>query len=214
MEPAEPGAGGGGREIPSDSHPLAPATTDDRELLRRTGRGDEAALAILYDRWGTLVHSVAVQLLDDLDDAAEVVEEVFWQVWRQPECYQEDRSAVSTWLVMITRSRALDRRRSRTRRRQRETEFPEGEARIYVDSAFADPLDGAEAAERREIVALAMGALPAEQRHAIELAYFRGMSQSEIAVHTGQPLGTVKTRVRLAFQKLRESLSILREHAL
>lgn len=175
--------------------------------------GDEGALAILYDRWVTLVHSVAVQLLDDADDAAEVVEEVFWQVWRQPESYQVERSAVSTWLVMITRSRALDRRRSRTRRRQREMELPEDEAKIPEVPTSGDPLDGAEAAERREIVALAVGSLPADQRHTIELAFFRGMSQSEIAAHTGQPLGTVKTRVRLAFQKLRESLSILRESA-
>ncbi|MEW5927053.1 MAG: sigma-70 family RNA polymerase sigma factor [Gemmatimonadota bacterium] len=172
--------------------------------------GDEAALAALYDRWVTLVHSVAIQLLEDPDDAAEVVEEVFWQVWRQPESYQEGRSAVSTWLTMITRSRAIDRRRSRARRRQREVELPEDEAEIPSDSDSGDPLDGADAAERREIVALAIGALPADQRHTIELAYFRGMSQSEIAEHTGQPLGTVKTRVRLAFQKLREKLSILR----
>ncbi|MET0399042.1 MAG: sigma-70 family RNA polymerase sigma factor [Longimicrobiaceae bacterium] len=173
--------------------------------------GDEAALAALYDRWVTLVHSVAIQLLEDSDDAAEVVEEVFWQVWRQPESYQAERSAVSTWLAMITRSRALDRQRSRTRRRRRETELPEDEAQIPRDSTSVDPLDGAEAAERSEIVALAIWSLPTDQRQTIELAYFRGMSQSEIAKHTGQPLGTVKTRVRLAFQKLRETLSILRD---
>jgi RNA polymerase sigma-70 factor (ECF subfamily) len=168
---------------------------------------------LLYDRWVTLVHSVAIQLLKDPDDSAEVVEEVFWQVWRQPESYQQGRSAVSTWLAMITRSRALDRQRSRARRRLRETELPKDEGQIPGDSASGDPLDGAEAAERSELVATAIGLLPADQRQTIELAYFRGMSQSEIAEHTGQPLGTVKTGVRLAFQKLREKLSILRDSA-
>ncbi len=203
----------GGRATPPGEIPAAPDAAYDRELLRRTGTGDEAALALLYDRWVTLVHSVAIQLLEDSDDAAEVVEEVFWQVWRQPECYQPERSAVSTWLAMITRSRALDRRRSRTRRRQREVELAEDAAEVPVDSASESPLDGAEETERCEMVALAIGSLPADQRQTIELAYYGGMSQSEIAEHTGQPLGTVKTRVRLAFRKLREKLSILRDRA-
>ncbi|MEW5926966.1 MAG: sigma-70 family RNA polymerase sigma factor [Gemmatimonadota bacterium] len=91
---------------------------------------------------------------------------------------------MSTWLAMTPRSRAIDRQRSRKRRR-RETDLPEDEAQIPVGSASGDPLDGAETAERREIVALALGSLSTDQRQAIELAYFRGMSQSEIAEHTG-----------------------------
>jgi RNA polymerase sigma-70 factor (ECF subfamily) len=185
----------------------------DHELLRRMAAGEEAALAALYDRWSTLVHSVAVHVLADADDAAEVVEEVFWQAWRQARDYREGRGAVSTWLAMIARSRALDRVRSR--RRFRETEAPAAPSVLAAVPADpdGDPLRGAEASERSAIVARALRALPADQRETVELAYFRGMSQTEIAAYTGQPLGTVKTRVRLAFQKLRDGLSVLREVA-
>lgn len=187
----------------------SPPPGDDRELVRRIAAGDEAALAALYDRWSTLVHTMAAQLVADTDDAAEVVEEVFWQAWRQARRYEEGRGAVSTWLVVMARSRAIDRLRSR--RRTRETESPGEGADIQSVPAPEDSGAGAEAAERREMVARALGSLPEEQRETVELAYFRGMSQSEIAAHTGQPLGTVKTRARLALQKLREKLSALGE---
>ncbi|HEX2188596.1 MAG TPA: sigma-70 family RNA polymerase sigma factor [Longimicrobiaceae bacterium] len=183
----------------------------DCELVRRMAAGDQAALAALYDRWSTLVHSVAARRVADAEDAAEVVEEVFWQAWRQAGEYREGRGAVSTWLGMIARSRAHDRLRSR--RRERETETPAGLAVLQGFPAADDPALGAERAERRDLVERALGTLPADQREAVELAYFRGMSQSEIAAHTGQPLGTVKTRARLALQKLREKLSALREAA-
>jgi RNA polymerase sigma-70 factor (ECF subfamily) len=225
MDPAIPPRPSGSTGIPvgglperngrGNTSPGVPAAAEsrDHELLRRMAAGDEAALAALYDRWSTLVHSVAVHVLADADDAAEVVEEVFWQAWRQASDYQEGRGAVSTWLAMIARSRALDRVRSR--RRFRDTEAPAAQsvfAAIPADPE-GDPLRGAEASERSAMVARALRALPADQRETVELAYFRGMSQTEIAAYTGQPLGTVKTRVRLAFQKLRDGLSVLREVA-
>ncbi len=195
--------------------PAAAPENRDHELLRRMAAGEEDALAALYDRWSTLVHSVAVHVVADADDAAEVVEEVFWQAWRQAGDYREGRGAVSTWLAMIARSRALDRVRSR--RRFRESEAPAAPAVLAALPADpdgqGDPLRGAEASERSAMVARALRALPADQRETVELAYFRGMSQTEIAAYTGQPLGTVKTRVRLAFQKLRDGLSVLREVA-
>lgn len=201
-----------GRGNASPGFPAVPENRD-HELLRRMAAGEEAALAALYDRWSTLVHSVAVHVVADADDAAEVVEEVFWQAWRQARDYQEGRGAVSTWLAMIARSRALDRVRSR--RRFRETEAPAAPSVLAAIPADpeGDPLRGAEASERSAMVARALRALPADQRETVELAYFRGMSQTEIATYTGQPLGTVKTRVRLAFQKLRDGLSVLREVA-
>ena len=189
----------------------SPTGSEDHALLRRMAAGDEAALAALYDRWSTLVHSVAAHVLSDPDDAAEVVEETFWQAWRRAAGYEEGRGAVSTWLAMIARSRALDRVRSR--RRSREAEAPVTPAELAAFAAEGDPLQGAETEERSRIVALALGALPAEQRETVELAYFRGMSKTEIAEYTGQPLVTVKTRVRLALQKLRDRLSVLREVA-
>jgi RNA polymerase sigma-70 factor (ECF subfamily) len=184
-------------------HPPA----DDGALVRRMAGGDESALAALYDRWSPLLHSVARRILNDPDDAEEVLEEAFWQAWRQAGRYEDGRGGVGTWLSMIVRSRALDRVRARARVRE--------EARDVIpepSAAEVEPApDAAEDAERRRLVAAAVAQLPPEQRETVELAYFRGMSQSEIAAELGQPLGTVKTRARLALQKLRETLVVLRE---
>jgi RNA polymerase sigma-70 factor (ECF subfamily) len=160
------------------------------------------------------VFSLCVHILGDDDEAEEAVEETFWQAWRQAGRYDATRGAVATWLTTIARSRALDRLRA-SRRRQEETMSHLSETkRAAVDATTRrgdDPARTAEVAERRVLVRQALLALPSEQREVLELAYFRGLSQSEIAEHTGQPLGTVKTRVRLAMEKLRDRLGILRE---
>ena len=177
--------------------------------------GDESALGELYDQWVTLVHSLAAHLLRDPEEAEEVVEETFWQAWRQAARYDETRGAVSTWLTTIARSRALDRLRAR--RRVREEPWsqlaPDGDSDRLEPAADAstDPLASAEAAERSTLVRSALGGLPAEQREVLEMSYFGGLSQSEIAERTGLPLGTVKTRARLALEKLRDRLSMLHE---
>lgn len=187
---------------------------DDDALVTRVAGGDEHALGGLYDRWSPLVFSVCVHILGDDDEAEEAVEETFWQAWRQAERYDVTRGAVATWLTTIARSRALDRLRA-SRRRQEETMSHLSETkRAAVDATTRrgdDPARSAEVAERRVLVRQALLALPPEQREVLELAYFRGLSQTEIAEHTGQPLGTVKTRVRLAMEKLRDRLGILRE---
>lgn len=189
----------------------SPAPGTDRDLLLRVREGDERALGALYDRWSTFVHSSVLGTVADADDAAEVVEEVFWQVWREAHRYREARGAFATWLLTIARSRALDRARVRKRRQDRE--LHPGPGSLAGFAAPGDPLQTTESAERRAIVADALRALPPDQREAVELAYYRGMSQSEIAAHTGLPLGTVKTRARLALRRLREKLTILREAA-
>jgi RNA polymerase sigma-70 factor, ECF subfamily len=191
---------------------LVPAQADC-ELVRRMAAGDEAALGELHDRHATLLHSVVVRIVGDPSDAEEVLEETFWQAWRQAGRYEEGRGGISTWLVMMARSRALDRVRSRRRfREERWEELPEP-AKLGADDdgLSPSPLDDAQADEVRRVVARAVATLPPEQRQTVELAYFRGMSQTEIAEATGQPLGTVKTRARLALQKLREALAVLRE---
>jgi len=189
---------------------LAPSDAD-RELVRRMAAGDESALGALYDRYSPLLHAVALRIVGDPDDAEEVLEDTFWQAWRQAGRYEETRGGLSTWLVMIARSRAVDRVRARRRvREERWDELPPAQADPH-DEAAASPLDAAGSDELRRIVGRAVSALPAEQRQAVELAYFGGLSQSEIAAATGQPLGTVKTRARLALQKLREALAALRE---
>ena len=193
--------------------PRATPSDEDRALVRRMAAGDETALGALYDRWQALVHSVALQVTGDRDDAEEVVEEAFWQAWRQAGRYEETRGSISTWLTMIARSRALDRVRARRRAREERMDgvTEADEAAASFDGAFAGPLDSAMADEMRRLVAEAVAKLPPEQRQTVEMAYFRGMSQTEIAEATGQPLGTVKTRARLALQKLRDSLAVLRE---
>ena len=175
--------------------------------------GDEAALGALYDRSHDLLYSLILRVVGDAEDAEEVLEETFWQAWRQAARYEEGRGSVGGWLATIARSRALDRLRARRRvREERWEELPEPDADAGA-ADVSDPLENAEAAETRTIVRAALLKLPAEQREALELAYFGGLSQSEISERTGQPLGTVKTRMRLAMQKLKEGLSVLRERA-
>lgn len=184
----------------------------DAELLRRMCTGDEAALGELHDRWSPLLYSLVLRIVGDEHDAEEVLEETFWQAWRQAARYQDGRGPVSAWLTTMARSRALDRLRVRRRRREESWDGTEETiASASTDNDPHGPLEVMEAEERRAIIVRAMAQLPEQQRRTVELAYFGGMSQSEIAEQTGQPLGTVKTRARLALQKLREVLSVLRE---
>ena len=197
---------------PSTRHQARVLLDDDRALLRRMADGDEAALGALYDLWSERVHALALWILKDADDAEDVVEETFWQIWRTADGYQGQRSAGSTWIMMIARSRALDRLRARKRR----ADWTVAPGTV---SALQDQLDNASPeqpgsrveAHQQAQLATALADLPPEQRTALELAYFEGLSHGEIAEQTSQPLGTVKTRIRLAMQKLRQGLESLRE---
>lgn len=193
----------------SPSEPVLAPGEDDRDLVRLMAAGDESALGTLHDRWLPLVYSLVFRIVGDRDDAEEVVEDAFWQAWRQADRYHPSRGAVSTWLTMIARSRALDHVRARKRMREDSWEDV-----AEAQQAVSDAPGGLQDAENEEvsgIVRAALAELPAEQRIALELAYFGGMSQSEIATETGEALGTVKTRVRLALRKLREKLAVLQE---
>ena len=179
-------------------------TGGDQILFDRMAAGDESALAALYDRWSPKVYGIALWILRDADDAEDVVDETFWQAWRSAAGFDARRAAVPAWLAMIARCRALDRLR---RRRRHED--------LGTVASPADPsgtgVEEAERAERAERVAAAILVLPPDQRRAIELAFFDGHSHAEIADRLALPLGTVKTRIRLAMQKLREQLVVLRE---
>jgi len=190
----------------------------DAELVRRMQSGDERALGAFYDRWYPIVNGLVARMLKSADDVEDVVEETFWQVWRQSNRFAEGRGSVQTWLLTIARSRALDRIRATRRRREDSIDADGGENLAAVaEASFAtasnDPSLAVEHKERSQAIRAALGELPREQREALELGYFRGLSQSEIAERTGQPLGTVKTRMRLAMQKLRDRLSPLHEAA-
>jgi len=195
--------------VPNDSE-------TDAALVARMAAGDEQALGVLYDRWATTVHTLAYYLLGQADEAEDAVEETFWQAWREAGRYDAARGAVSTWLSTIARSRALDRQRARRRRAEEplESVVPSSDGTGGVAgsrAAAANPQQEAEASERARDIATALERLPVEQREVIELAYFGGLSQSEIATRTSLPLGTVKTRARLALEKLRAPLAQHRE---
>ena len=187
------------------------ANAEDVALIRRVCEADEAALGALYDRWNRSVFSLVMQILKDPDEAEDIVEETFWQVWRKAPSYEPSRGAVSTWVLTIARRKALDRLRARTR--QREESLDANSGFLNLQSSAPDPSQLAEGTERRADLAAALDELPVEQRRVLELGYFSGLSQSEIANAIGEPLGTVKTRMRLAMQKLREPLAIHRESA-
>jgi RNA polymerase sigma-70 factor (ECF subfamily) len=184
------------------------SNADDVALMRRMVEADETALGALYDRWVRSLYSLVLHLLKDPDEAEDVVEETFWQAWRKAGSYEPSRGAVSTWLLTIGRRKALDRLRAR--KRSREDMLADDRTLADLPSGEPDPSLDVEGAELRENVRQALNGLPDEQRQVIELGYFNGLSQSEIADVTGQPLGTVKTRMRLGMQKLREPLSMHR----
>ena len=184
----------------------------NRVLLRRMADGDESALAALYDGWAERVHTLAFWILKDPDEAQDVVEETFWQAWRMAGRYDSQRGAGSTWLMMIARSRALDR--LRVRRRWEDWTATPGNAGILLEKTTVSaeiPDAHSERTERQAALAGALDGLPTEQRQVVELAFFDGLSHSEIADQIAEPLGTVKTRIRLAMQKLRQRLGFLRE---
>lgn len=203
----EPRLGRAARHLRVDG---AGAPSVDGELLDRMRIQDAGALTLLYDRWAPLLHPFVLHLLGDAAAAEDVVEETFWQAWQQANRYDAERGEVSTWLFTIGRGRAL--MQLRARRRRREEALPPADSAALLTPAM-DPASNADAADRRARVIAAMAELPSEQRQAVDLAFFHGFTQQEIADRLGQPLGTVKTRTRLAFDKLRRLLSTLADRA-
>jgi len=178
------------------------ATSDERLVAALEGR-DERALETLYDRYGDYVYSVCMRMVGDVQLAEDLSQEVFLRLWRRPDLYDQTRGRFLTWLLSIARNRAIDERRSRGRRFRFESP-PSSTAEEMLEAApTSDERDVAVVSEERVVVQRALAALPPEQRLAIQLAYFGGYTQQEIARGLHQPLGTVKTRIRLGLQKLR-----------
>lgn len=178
-----------------------PAESADLDLLRAVARGEESALAALYDRYRVILFSLILRILNDRSEAEDVLQEVFLQVWRRARDFDETRGRPFTWLVTIARSRALDRLRlvgSRTRLANEVQAQPMETA----GDAAADALKSEQGALVRE----ALRELPEEQKRPLLLAYFEGLTQTEISARLGEPLGTVKTRMRSGLMKLRERL--------
>src|SRR5947209_5821040 len=180
------------------------ASAADRAALDRLARKDGEALAELYDRHARLVYSLALRILRDTADAEDIVQEVFSQVWNQAARYDRARGNVAAWLVMLTRSRSIDR----LRRRQSRPEAPSAESEAVNLSDTAPSADEQlMASVRAQAVRSAIDALPLLQRLAIELAFYEGLTHVEIAERLEQPLGTVKTRIRQGLLTLRSRLT-------
>jgi RNA polymerase sigma-70 factor, ECF subfamily len=175
--------------------------------VARAAAGDEAALGVLYDTHARAMYSLALRILGDESDAEEVTQDVFAQAWRQAGRYDASRGTVAAWLLNMTRTRAIDRLRARRARPDSSAARAAEELSPALTAPYVDPGDALGVARDAERVRAALQQLPLLQRLAIELAYFEGLTQTEIAERLEQPLGTVKTRIRLGLSKLRESLS-------
>ena len=175
----------------------------DQAAVARMAQGDQSALAELYDRNARLVFSLALRILQNRADAEDVVQEVFAQVWAQAGRYDTTRGAVAAWMLTMARSRAIDRLRSRSSR----PETP-SEARIVEGLPDATVRQDLQLLSTEQVESLrdALTELPVAQRVALELAYYEGLTHAEIADRLSEPLGTVKTRIRQAIIRLRESL--------
>ena len=187
----------------------------DGALVARMARGDERAMQALVDAHGGKVFALALSILRERADAEEVAADAFMQAWRNAAAFDPARSSVVAWLGVIARSRALDRLRARTRQERLlapETESMQDDASEMARPGPEVPDRAAETQEARELVARALRELPESQRRVIELAYFGGLSQTEIAARLSVPLGTVKTRTLAAMRQLRARLGpLLRE---
>jgi len=178
----------------------------DNQLIAQVARGDIAAYEILYDRYSPSVMGLAMKITGDRALAEEVVQETFWRVWSKADLFQPQRGAFTNWFYGIARNLSVD-----MLRRQRAQGRPVNEMEQIIEQAADPSPDVPEAAwlnSRRQQMRAAIETLPAEQRAVIEMAYFRGMTRQEIANATGEPLGTIHTRARLALQKLRDELQL------
>lgn len=185
----------------------------DEALMTAVLAQDEIAFVALYDRYADLVYSTSLRVLSDRHLAEDATQDVFVRIWQRPESFVAARGRFVSWLMSVTRNRAVDELRSRGRRHRREApgidsvDDPPG---LPVDHYHNEPLHAAQLHEEQVSVRGALTSLPAEQRVALELAYFGGLTQQEIALKLHEPLGTVKTRIRLGMQKLRAALSDMR----
>lgn len=183
MARAEPSVG------PSEAH-------NDAFLLAAIRGGDEAAMAALYDRYSSIIYSVALRVLGDTGAAEDVLQEIFLQLWRNPALFDSSRGHLAPWLAVITRNRAIDGLRKRR---------PETDIADVIVSVEPDMAGEADRTRAMEKVRGALGNMLPAQRTALEMAYFEGLSHSEIASKTGEPLGTIKTRIRSGLLTLRKA---------
>jgi RNA polymerase sigma-70 factor (ECF subfamily) len=178
----------------------------DQEMIARIGRRDQSAFSALYDRMSGPLYSLAMKMLGDPAEAQDALQDVFLQIWSRARTYDPEQSSVFSWTVLLTRSRAIDRLRARGRRSRVVVASSEETSAVDDASTVESAADTAEKKDEAARVRYVLKNLPAEQREAIELAFFEHLSHHEIAARLGQPLGTVKARIRRGLLKLRERL--------
>ncbi len=195
-------------ELPNPNNDISRSTygstvstneVDDTGLLTRIQAGDQDAMSALFDRYGTMVYSVALRVLKDTGEAEDVMQDIFVQLWKNPGAFVSGKGSLAGWLVVVARNRSIDMIRRRR---------PTDPVELF---SLPSSTNLAREAERNSLLAKirgVMGSLPDEQRKSLELAFFEGLSHSEIAEKTGDPLGTVKTRIRLALTSIRKALTV------
>jgi RNA polymerase sigma-70 factor, ECF subfamily len=181
---------------------VVPVEDETRVLFEHMARGHRPALEQLYDRHAHLVFSLALRVLRNQADAEEVVQEVFLQVWREAERYDPARGTPQAWLMMLTRTRAIDKLRAARRLGECRRE-----AAIMEQTVLPPPPGADDQVAERQLVLGVLAGLSSSHRQLLELAYYEGLTQTEIAGRTGLPLGTVKTRIRMGLEHLRTALN-------
>lgn len=176
----------------------APRPQDDAALIARIRSGDENAMGQLYDRYSGIVYGVALRVLGNTGAAEDVLQEVFLQLWRNPQAFDAERGRLAPWLAVIARNRAIDVLRKRP---------PEDDIDEVPIPSGVNLEDEAARKIAVDKVRGVLGQLPQDQRRLLEMAFFEGMTHSEIAGKTGEPLGTVKTRIRAGLLTLRRSFA-------
>jgi RNA polymerase sigma-70 factor, ECF subfamily len=179
----------------------------DQEMIARIGRRDQSAFSALYERLSGPLYSLAFKMLGDASDAQDALQEVFVQIWSRASTYDPEKSSVFSWAVLLTRSRAIDRLRARDRRLRVVVESTAAENKVAEATDASTVESAADTANKKDEAAHVrslLNNLPEDQRQAIELAFFGHRTHHEIAAQLGQPLGTVKARIRRGLLKLRE----------
>lgn len=191
--------------LPASQHsqagggPARPPGLEDRVLLERVRQRDSSAMAVVFDRYSGMAYSIALRVLDNPAHAEDVVQDVFFQIWRNPRSFAPERGSLGAWLAVVVRNRCVD-----TLRRRKPSE-PVEDVVLPASANVASEVEHRLVMER---VRSALGNLPREQRESLELAFFCGMTHAEIAQEKGEPLGTVKTRIRSALISLRRAFQL------
>jgi len=184
----------------ANANPDAPRAdaADEMRLIARIRAGDQQAMSELYDHYSSVVYGVALRVLQDAAAAEDILQDIFLQLWRKPEAFDRSRGSLGAWLAVIARHRAIDRLRQRR---------PETDIEEVIIAGGTDLRDETERTLVIQKVRAILGEMNEDQRKALELAYFQGLTHTEIAEKTGEPLGTIKTRIRSGLQMLRAKLA-------